>query len=458
MPPLLILLVGMGTVIAAIVLLRLHAFLALIGAAILVSLLAPGEPATKISRVAEALGTTAGSIGIVIALAAIIGKAMMDSGAADRIVRAFLSLLGEKQGATALAASGWVMAIPVFFDTVFYLMVPLARSLYRRTDRNYLKYIMAICAGGVATHNLVPPTPGPLVVSGILGVDLGVMILVGGALSIPAAMVGLAFAGWLDRRMPIPLREGEGGVPDPEPAAARALPGLLPSALPILLPVVLISANTAVTALTTGPGARGGVWLDIAPYTSILGNSNLALLLSAAIAMWVYARQRRPSGAEMGAMVEESLMSGGVIILITSAGGAFGAMLKAAEIGPAILDLFAGPGGGGIVLLLLAFAVSSLLKFAQGSSTVAMITTAGMLSAMVASAGQLPFHTVYIATSIGSGAMVGSWMNDSGFWVFTKMGGLTEVEGLRSWTPLLAIIGVTSMVATLALAVFSPLV
>jgi GntP family gluconate:H+ symporter len=458
MPPLLILLVGMGTVIAAIVLLRLHAFLALIGAAILVSLLAPGEPATKISRVAEALGTTAGSIGIVIALAAIIGKAMMDSGAADRIVRAFLALLGEKQGATALAASGWVMAIPVFFDTVFYLMVPLARSLYRRTDRNYLKYIMAICAGGVATHNLVPPTPGPLVVAGTLGVDLGVMILVGVGISIPAAMVGLAFSGWLDRRMPIPLREGAAGVPDPEPGAPRTLPGLLPSILPILLPVILISANTAVTALTTGPDARGGFWLDIAPYTSIVGNSNLALLISAAIAMWVYARQRRPSGAEMGAMVEESLMSGGVIILITSAGGAFGAMLKAAEIGPAILDLFAGPGGGGIVLLLLAFAVSTLLKFAQGSSTVAMITTAGMLSAMVASAGQLPFHTVYIATSIGSGAMVGSWMNDSGFWVFTKMGGLTEVEGLKSWTPLLAIVGVTSMVATLALAVFIPLV
>jgi GntP family gluconate:H+ symporter len=459
MPPLLILLVGMGTVIAAIVLFRLHAFLALIGAAIVVSLLAPGEPATKISRVAEALGSTAGSIGIVIALAAIIGKAMMDSGAADRIVRSFLDLLGEKQGATALAASGWVMAIPVFFDTVFYLMVPLARSLYRRTDRHYLKYIMAICAGGVATHNLVPPTPGPLVVSGILRVDLGVMILVGGAISIPAAMVGLAFSGWLDRRMPIPLREGAAGVPDPEPGVVRALPGLLPSLLPILLPVLLISANTAVTALTTGPDARGGFWLDLVPYTAILGNSNLALLISAAIAMWVYARQRRPTGTEMGAMVEESLMSGGVIILITAAGGAFGAMLKAAEIGPAILDLFSGSSGGaGLVLLFLAFGVSSLLKFAQGSSTVAMITTAGMLAAMITGAGHLPFHAVYIATAIGSGAMVGSWMNDSGFWVFTKMGGLTEVEGLRSWSPLLAIVGISSMVMTVALAILVPLV
>lgn len=459
MPPLLILLVGMGTVIAAIVLFRIHAFLALIGAAILVSLLAPGEPATKISRVAEALGTTAGSIGIVIALAAIIGKAMMDSGAADRIVRWFLSILGEKQGATALAASGYVMAIPVFFDTVFYLMVPLARSLYKRTNRHYLKYVMAICAGGVATHNLVPPTPGPLVVSGMLGVDLGVMILVGMAISIPAATVGLLFSGWLDRRMPIPLREGTAGVPEPEPDAVRTLPGLIPSLLPIVLPVVLISANTAVTAITTGPDARGGFWLALVPYTSILGNSNLALLVSAAIAMWVYARQRRPTRTEMAEMVEESLMSGGVIILITAAGGAFGAMLKAADIGPAILGLFAGQSGGaGLLLLFLAFGVSSLLKFAQGSSTVAMITTAGMLGAMITGAGQLPFHIVYVATAIGSGAMVGSWMNDSGFWVFTKMSGLTEVEGLKSWTPLLAVVGVSSMIMTLGLAIFLPLV
>src|SRR6266436_6064191 len=135
MHPTLILLIGIATILAGIVVLRLNAFLALIIAAIVVSLLAPGEAAVKIARVAEGFGRTAGTVGIVIALAAIIGKAMMDSGAADRIVNGFLALLGEKRGATALCSTGYILSIPVFFDTVFFLLVPLARSMYGRARR-----------------------------------------------------------------------------------------------------------------------------------------------------------------------------------------------------------------------------------------------------------------------------------------------------------------------------------
>src|SRR2546422_10084802 len=161
MHPLLILLVGMTTILAGILGLRLNAFLALITAAIVVSLLAPGEPAVKIARVAEGFGRTAGTVGVVIALASIAGKAMMDSGAADRIVRAFLAVLGVERGATALCATGYVLSIPVFFDTVFYLLVPLARSMYGRTNRNYLKYLLAIAAGARAAPTPGPPPPRP---------------------------------------------------------------------------------------------------------------------------------------------------------------------------------------------------------------------------------------------------------------------------------------------------------
>jgi GntP family gluconate:H+ symporter len=447
----------MATILGAILLLRLNAFLALIIAAIVVSLLAPGEPAAKIARVAEGFGRTAASIGIVIALAAIAGKAMMDSGAADRIVNAFLALLGEKRGATALCATGYVLSIPVFFDTVFYLLVPLARSMYGRTNRNYLKYLMAIAAGAAATHTLVPPTPGPLAVAGTLGVDLGTMVLVGMVVAVPAAGVGLLFAGWVDRRMPVVPRED----PDGDSAAAahtHPLPGLIPSLLPIVLPVLLISSNTVVVSMTSRAGAHTAAWAVLAPYTAIIGNANLALLVSAAVAMGVYARARGASRADLAELVETSLMSAGVIILITAAGGAFGATLQAAQIGPAIE---AGFGGGGVtsgmVLLLLGFTVASLMKFAQGSSTVAMITTAAMLAALIPGADALPFHTVYVATAIASGSLVGTWMNDSGFWVFSKMGRVTEIETLKSWTPLLAVVGVTGMVTTLVLAVLVPL-
>jgi len=460
MHPLLILLVGMATILVGIVGLRLNAFLALITAAIVVSLLAPGEPAVRIGRVAEGFGRTAGTVGVVIALAAIAGQAMMNSGAADRIVRAFLALLGVERGATALCATGYVLSIPVFFDTVFYLLVPLARSMYGRTNRNYLKYLLAIAAGAGATHTLVPPTPGPLAIAGTLGVDLGTMVLVGIVVALPAAAVGLLFAGWVDRRMPVVPRAPAAAVAA-DAAAPQSLPGLVPSLLPIVLPVLFISSHTVVVSLTARPGAHFALWSALAPYTAIVGNPNLALLVAAGVAMWLYARHRSVTRADLTEMVDTSLMGAGFIILIIAASGAFGIALQATGIGPVIERAFVGKASGtgsGMIFLFLGFGVASLIKIAQGSSTVAMITAAAMLAAMLpANGGRLPFHTVYVATAIASGSLVGTWMNDSGFWLFSKMGGVTEMETLKSWTPVLAIVGVTAMVTTVALALLVPL-
>ncbi len=184
--PLIILCIGIAAIVGMITILRLNAFISLITSAIIVSLLAPGELAVKIGRVAEAFGDAAGKIGIVIALAVVIGKCMMDSGAADRIVRAFLRLLGEKRVSIALMSSGFVLSIPVFFDTVFYLLVPLGRSAYKRTKTNYVRYLLAISAGAIVTHSLVPPTPGPIAMAENLGVDLGLMVLIGGIVAVPA--------------------------------------------------------------------------------------------------------------------------------------------------------------------------------------------------------------------------------------------------------------------------------
>jgi len=457
MHPLVILLIGMTAILGAIVVLRVNAFLALIGAAILVSLLAPGDAAQKIARVAEGFGRTAGSIGIVIALAAVIGTALMKSGAADRIVAAFLSVLGERRGATALCASGFVLSIPVFFDTVFYLLIPLARSMYGRTQRHYLKYLLAVAAGAAATHALVPPTPGPLAVAGMLGEDLGTMIVVGVAVALPGAVAGLLYARWVDARLPVVPLPVSVGESQSEAAETVALPGLVPSLLPIVLPVLLISSNTVVTSMTTARGEGAGLWAALSPVTGILGNANLALFLAAGVAVWLYVRQRRPSRGAVAEMVETSLMSGGVIILITAAGGAFGAMLQAAQVGPAIQSLFASHRGSGFLYLGLGFAVASLIKVAQGSSTVAMIATAGMLSAMISGGDTLPFHPVYLATAISGGSLVGTWMNDSAFWVFSKMGGVPEVTTLRAWTPLSAAVGATAMVMTVVLALLLPL-
>ena len=224
MTPILILLLGIIIVVGLIVGLRINAFVALIAAAIVISILSPGEWSTKITRVATAFGTTAGSIGIVIAMAAVIGVTMMNSGAADRVVQAFIRLLGQERGSPALAASGFMLSIPVFFDTVFYLLIPLARSLFTQTKRDYLKYVIAIAAGAAATHALVPPTPGPLIIAENLNVDLGIMILVGITVALPAAILGLTYAGWLNRRMTVPMRDVPGV--DTEATVLDTLPGL----------------------------------------------------------------------------------------------------------------------------------------------------------------------------------------------------------------------------------------
>lgn len=451
-PPLIILAIGMATIVAMIVALRINAFFALITAALLVSLLAPGETADKVSRVATAFGNTAGSIGIVIAMAAVIGVCMLGSGAADRIVRWCLTLLGERRGAAALASSGFVLAIPVFFDTVFYLLVPLARSMYRRTHRNYVRYLVAIAAGAVATHALVPPTPGPLIIAKNLGIDLGTMIIVGAMIAFPSAVMGLLFAGWIDRRMTIAMRPIS-DAEEPDAIPDEQLPGLVVSLLPILLPVLLISLNTITQTLAKDGGSS---WDQLADWTAVIGNPNLALLLAAAAALRVYIGQRTPTRERIAQLVEGALMSGGMIILITAGGGAFGAMLKAARIGPAIESLFASGQASGLALLFLGFSVAALLKFAQGSSTVAMITASAMLATMI-SGETLSIHPVYLATAIGSGSLVGSWMNDSGFWIFAKMGGLTEVETLKSWTPLLVVVGTTGMFMSVLLATVLPM-
>ncbi|MEM9646320.1 MAG: SLC13 family permease, partial [Planctomycetota bacterium] len=248
--------VGIVAVLGMIVGLRLNAFLALIVSAILVSLLVGirdgGDAGDRMSAVVSAFGGSAGGVGIVIAMAAIIGKCMLDSGAADRIVRTAVGITGEKKISLGLTMSGFVLAVPVFFDTVFYLLVPLARSLFRRTNRNYLRYLMAIATGGCITHTLVPPTPGPLLVSSTLGVDIGMMMMVGVLVAIPSAGAGLLFSILIDTKMPIAMRPSGPSEEKHQPLMEDQLPSMGIALLPVLLPIVLIGAGTLATTIADG--------------------------------------------------------------------------------------------------------------------------------------------------------------------------------------------------------------
>jgi GntP family gluconate:H+ symporter len=449
MNPIGILVVGVVLLIAMILVLRLNAFVALISSAIVVSLLSPGEFADKVTRVGQAFGSVTGSIGIVIAMAAIIGKCMMDSGAADRVVRTFLRLLGEKRAPTALMLSGFVLSIPVFFDTVFYLLVPLARSLWRRTKKNYMLYVTAIVAGAAITHTLIPPTPGPLFMANELKVDVGLMMMMGVLIGLPASLVGVLVCKIINRLMDIPMRP-YAGQEESDPLDESQLPPFWISFAPIALPVILISSNTVTKAL--------GIGKPLSQIAAVLGNRDMALLLAAAVAMFVLVRYQKISLRELAKRAEIALMSGGIIILITAGGGAFGAMLREAGIKDWLQELIGSEGQTvGFVMLLTAFAVAVVMKFAQGSGTVSMITTVSIFAAMGVSPKILGCNSVYLAMTIGSGSLVGDWMNNSGFWIFSRMGGFTEVETLKSWTILTAALGLTGLGFTLLLAYVMPM-
>lgn len=524
--------IGIFVVLGLIIGLRINAFIALIVAALVVSFLAAnpapieGEELVQVTmkerleRVGREFGTSAGKIGLVIGFAAVIGEAMMRSGAADRIVMAFLSILGVKRAPWALMSSGFVLSVPVFFDTVFYLLVPLARSLYANTKKNFLLYVLAISAGGAITHTLVPPTPGPLFMADRLDVPIGLMIVIGGLVALPAAVSGILLATFLDKHVKIASLEDKdestGGIArDLENAEPQELSSPVPlweALLPVILPVILISGDTVVGTLQTkkvtaqveqadansvtlsagdqqfvgvasdfeatpsvgssleitpGPRNEEGIATAIPftpnsfngfkRYTEVFGNPSLVLLLSMTIALITWGRWKSPGGKDFASAVETALLSGGLVILITAAGGAFGAMLKVTNVAVDIKELFAGSDAVGLMSLFLAFGMAALLKVAQGSSTTAMITVSGMMASFGLTAGELGFNLVYICTAIGAGSCIGSWMNDSGFWIVAKMSGLSETEALKTWTPLLATLGVVSLLMTILLTKVLPL-
>jgi GntP family gluconate:H+ symporter len=523
--PLVLLALGMLALFVLIIRLKVHAFLALIGAALLVGLLSPRvvlqtreldayqkhagglgnrlaernveqvrksyertsraiprgeklegntEPRLQLTNapnlVAQAFGRLMIGIGLSIALATIIGAALMESGAADRIVRSLTRLFGERRAALAMALSGYLLGVPVFFDTVFLLLVPLVKALYLRTGKNYLLYLIAMASGASITHSLVPPTPGPIAVSEALQVEMGMSILVGLLVAAPLAVVGLTYAAFINRVSPVTLRDS-GATPLNGAGAQRPdgeLPSLFASLLPIALPVLLITLATIFTAAArTNPGLDtrtqvAGVSVSVGGVLDFLGDKNIALLLAAVVAMGLVARRKRMTRAELGKFTARALDDAGMILLITCAGGAFGAVLAAAGVGDSLAVLAE---HWGIAPLVLAWSLAALFKVAQGSATVSMITTAGIVAGVLAArvgpgqstAEYLGYHPVYLVMAIGCGSKVGSWMNDSGFWVVCKMSGMTETETLKSWTVALILMGVAGLPVVWALTRLLPL-
>ena len=469
--PFIILLAGIVVVMGGIIGFKLHPFLALLLGAFVVAILTPAglveeyaiskgsSPAAAIQlskksfgeRVAVEFGNTAAKVGILIAMAAIIGKCMLESGAAERIVRSILKLTGMDKAPAAFIVSAFFLGIPVFFDAVVLLMIPLAKTISMRLGRNYLLFVLAITGGAAMSNSLVPPAPGPLFLAGELQLSIGVMMIGGVLLGLITIAAGYTFALYANKKWPVPLRDSlDAKLEDIKSASlqeTKKLPSLWLSVLPVAIPLVFICAHTAVNSIDLGDNT-------LVRAIHFFGDKNTALLLGGLVALVLLALQKKGTKDGIGSVVQSALLSGGGILLIISAGGAFGGMLQQTGISLRIAEMTK---DYQMALIPLAFLITAVVRTAQGSATVALITASGILSGMTQNES-LSYHPLYIGLAIGCGSKLIPWMNDAGFWIICKMSNLTEKETLRTFSPMLTIMGLTGLVALMIAAKLMPLV
>ena len=478
--PLFILAIGILFVVGGIIGLRLHAFLALLLGAFIVAILTPDasimlyaagkgmgiEAAqaladTKIGlRIAGEFGKTCGKIGILIAMASIIGKCMLESGGAEKIVRSTLKISGVKNAPITFLGSSFFIGIPVFFDTVFYLMVPLAKAMAMKIGKNYLLLVLAIIAGAAMANSLVPPTPGPLFLVSEMNIPIGLMMVGGILVGIVTIIAGYTYAVWANKKWPISLRDSIDAplkhIKALSSQDGQQLPSLLFALMPILIPIILISAKAGLNTFinTSDSPSQFDLAYVFFSFIDFFGEKNIALVSGAVAALIMLAIQKRGDKKAMLDSVQAAIMSAGVIILITSAGGAFGGMLQQTGISTRISELTQ---DYQMALIPLAFLITAVVRTAQGSATVAMITASGILSGM-ANSMQLEYHQLYIGLAIACGSKLIPWMNDSGFWIVCKMSNLTEKEVLKTFSPMLTIMGITGLIVIMIAANMLPLI
>jgi GntP family gluconate:H+ symporter len=462
---LLALVLGISTVVLVVLATRLDAFVGLLLAALVTGFVAGSPALDTITSMTEGFGATLSSIGIVIGLGVGIGKILEVSGAADALARTFVRLLGRGREHWAMAGTGAMVSIPVFCDSGFVIMNPLARSIARRIRGRYVTLALALGCGMTLTHHLVPPTPGPLGVAGILGADLGALVLAGLVFALLLLPVVVAYAAWMGPKLesevvedvreavyagaPVGAGSAGGGTAtdlvdeEPEGAPTHQLGetpegekphrvGFLLASLPLVVPLALIVLNTVAVAIDR---SAQGVLDPEAEYSpqgfaklmSFLGHPVVALTIGIVLAVYTLLPRWTPR-KQVHSWLAQAAASAGLIILITGAGGALGQVLRDSGVGDALAEAISSLSLPGV---LVPFLVATLVRLAQGSGTVAMITAASVTAPLVAGIGLSP---LLAALACCAGSMVFSYFNDSYFWVVTRFTGLEGVAAIRGWS------------------------
>ncbi|WP_103109714.1 GntP family permease [Brevibacillus reuszeri] len=426
-----------GLVLAVIVLIflvlrtKIHAFLALIIAASIAGIVGGMPPGKVADTISAGFGSTLASIGIIIGLGVMIGRILEVSGAAETLAYSLIRFVGKKKEEWAMAIAGYVVSIPIFVDSAFVILNPLVKALSKKTGKSVISIGVALAVGLVITHSLVPPTPGPLGVAGIFGVDIGVMIGLGLLFGIPIMIIGVLYAKWLGNRIyQIPDDSDEGFTrPDTKMAyqefvnlvdkKSSELPSLTRSLLPILVPIILIFLNTTLSAMELKTG-----FFEILIF---LGKPIIAVSIGLIAA--IYALAGHMSRSETLDRMEEGIQTAGIIILVTGAGGALGAVLRESGAGDFIAGQIAGLP---LPAVLIPFFVSTLVRLVQGSGTVAMVTAASISAPIL---GNMEVNMALAAQAAAMGSMIFSYFNDSLFWVVNRMLGIKNVkEQIMVWS------------------------
>ncbi|WP_092513196.1 GntP family permease [Xenorhabdus mauleonii] len=423
--------IGLGVAVFTLIFLvlrtRVHVLLAMLIAAIIAGTSGGLTLSNTVEVISKGFGSTLGSIGIVIGLGSMMGRILEVSGATEKIAYSLIKWLGKRREEWALAITGYIVSIPIFVNSAFVILYPLVKALAKKGKRSVLTLGVSLAGGLVVTHHIVPPTPGPLGVAGIFGVNIGSMMLVGMVLAIPCVIGMTLYAKWLETKYPeYQLIDTEENLQQihqryMEEKASKPLPSLFMSFLPIVVPIALIFINVINGMLLKTEGFAGQENNFYFQSFNFLGSPIIALSISVLLA--VYTLMPKVSKQEVTEHLEEGLKTVGIILLVSGAGGALGAVLNESGTGMILAQYIAGLP---ITPVLIPFIIATLIRIIQGSGTVAMITAASISAPIIK---QIPDINMLVAAQAAvMGTLFFSYFNDCFFWVVNRMMGIKNVR------------------------------
>lgn len=424
--------------------LKIHAFISLLIVSIVVGIVTGMDFSGIIKSMQDGMGNTLGFVATVVGLGAIFGQMLEASGGAESIAKYLLKHFGEKRASWALVLTGFIVAIPVFLDVGFIILIPIIYELTKHSKRSILYYAIPLLAGLAVTHAFIPPTPGPVAVAEILDVQLGWIIIMGFIVGLPTAIIaGPIFGKYISKKIHIAapdyFAEKE---PGPE---QEGLPSFRTIILIIALPLLLIVFNSVAEVLYD----KGILQNEVIYQTvGLLGHPFTALIISTLLAMYVLGIRRGFNKEQIMKLSNKALGPAGLIILVTGAGGVFKQILIDSGVGGMLAERLAESAMPPIVL---AYLIAVVVRVIQGSATVSMITAAGIMAPLLTIFDLTQIDKALIVLAIAAGSTILSHVNDSGFWLVGKYLGMNEKETLRSWTVMETIISVVGFTFVLLL-------